>query len=164
METAPTCTSIEVLLRTTLGQSDESSDLRGSLSPTTQHRCTHVLVYTAPHSPRRSPILGPVLMNIMCLIKNNLIWYTVWNVCILNQDTDISNRTWYTLFIRIRILDLDTDRNPDHPQNVFDCFLARDTPLIKVLCAQTRSLLCKQSCWRTYTQAKTTKTWPPLTI
>ena len=54
METAPT--SIEVLLRPALGQSDEPSDLRGSLSPTTQHRCTHVLVYTAPGNPRRSPI------------------------------------------------------------------------------------------------------------
>ena len=32
METAPT--SIEVILRPTLGQSDEPSDLRGSLSPT----------------------------------------------------------------------------------------------------------------------------------
>ena len=51
METAPT--SIEVLLRPTLGQSDEPSDLRGSLSPTTRHRCTHVIVYTAPGSPRR---------------------------------------------------------------------------------------------------------------
>ena len=54
METAPT--SIEVILRPTLGQSDEPSDLRGSLSPTTQHRCTHVLVYTEPGSPRLSPI------------------------------------------------------------------------------------------------------------
>ena len=54
METEPT--SIEVLLRPTLGQSDEPSDLRGSLSPTTQHRCTHVPVYTAPGNPRRSPI------------------------------------------------------------------------------------------------------------
>ena len=39
METAPT--SIEVLLRPTQSQSDESSDLRGSLSPTivyTGHR------------------------------------------------------------------------------------------------------------------------------
>ena len=42
METAPT--AIEVLLRPTLGQSDKPSDLRGSQSPTTQHRCTHVLV------------------------------------------------------------------------------------------------------------------------
>ena len=41
LETAPT--SIEVLLRPTLGQSDEPSDLRGSLSPTTRHRCTHVI-------------------------------------------------------------------------------------------------------------------------
>ena len=54
METAPT--SIQVFLRLTLGQSDEPSDLCGSPSPTTQHRCTHVLVYTAPGSPRRSPI------------------------------------------------------------------------------------------------------------
>ena len=38
METAPT--SIEVLLRPTQSQSDEPSDLRGSLSPTTRHRCT----------------------------------------------------------------------------------------------------------------------------
>ena len=46
METAPT--SIEVILRPTLGQSDEPSDLRCTLSPTTRHRCKHVLVYTAP--------------------------------------------------------------------------------------------------------------------
>ena len=36
METGPT--SIGVLLRPTLVQSDEPSDLRGSLSPTTRHR------------------------------------------------------------------------------------------------------------------------------
>ena len=52
METATT--SIEVILRPTLDQSDELSDLRGSLSPTTQHHCTHVLVYTALVSARRS--------------------------------------------------------------------------------------------------------------
>ena len=52
METAPTF--IDVLLRPTQSQSDEPSDLRGSLSPTTRHRS--VLVYTAPGSPRRSPI------------------------------------------------------------------------------------------------------------
>ena len=45
METAPT--SIEVLLRPTQSQSDEPSDLRDSLNPR---------VYTAPGSPRRSPI------------------------------------------------------------------------------------------------------------
>ena len=50
METATT--SIEVYLCPTLGKSDEPSDLRGSLSPRTQH----VLVYTAPGCPRRSPI------------------------------------------------------------------------------------------------------------
>ena len=38
MDTAPT--SIEVLLRPTQSQSDKRSDLRGSLSPTTRHRCT----------------------------------------------------------------------------------------------------------------------------
>ena len=46
METAPT--SIEVILHPTQSQSDEPSDLRGYLSPT--------IVYTAPGSPRRSPI------------------------------------------------------------------------------------------------------------
>ena len=46
METAPT--SIEVILRPTQSHSEEPSDLRGSLSPT--------IVYTAPGSPRRSPI------------------------------------------------------------------------------------------------------------
>ena len=54
MKTAPT--SIEVLLRPTQSQSDEPSDLRGFLSPTTRHRCTHVSVYTAPGRTRRSPI------------------------------------------------------------------------------------------------------------
>ena len=34
----------------------EPSDLCGSLSPMTRHPCTHVLVYTAPGSTRRSPI------------------------------------------------------------------------------------------------------------
>ena len=44
-ETAPT--SIEVLLRPTLGQSDEPSDLRGSLSPTS--------VYSTWQSPGGRP-------------------------------------------------------------------------------------------------------------
>ena len=54
MKTAPT--SIEVLLHPTLVQWEEPSDLCSSLSPTTRHRCTHVLVYTVPVGPRRSPI------------------------------------------------------------------------------------------------------------
>ena len=45
METAPT--SIEVLLRPILGQSDEPSDLRGSLSPTS--------VYSTWQSPGGHP-------------------------------------------------------------------------------------------------------------
>ena len=53
METAPT--SIEVLLRPTLVLSDEPSDLRGSLSPTTQHdiaaRTFSTWWVTAWHTP-----------------------------------------------------------------------------------------------------------------
>ena len=59
-------TAIEVILRHTLGQSDEPSDLRGSLSPTTRHRYTHVLVYTAPGEPGGHPSNygpGPALLN-----------------------------------------------------------------------------------------------------
>ena len=59
METAPT-SGIKVLLHPTLGQSDEPSDLRGSLSPTTQHLCTHVLVYTAPD---KSPAVTHPIMD-----------------------------------------------------------------------------------------------------
>ena len=47
METVPT--SIEIILRSTLVQSDKPSNLRGFLSPTTRHRCMYyALVYTAP--------------------------------------------------------------------------------------------------------------------
>ena len=51
MKTAPT--SIEVLLRPALGQSDEPSDLRGSLSPTS-------VAYTAPgsHQAVTHPIMN----------------------------------------------------------------------------------------------------------
>ena len=47
METAPT--SIGVLLRPTLVQSDKPSDLRGSLSPTTRHRCTNGVCQAVTH-------------------------------------------------------------------------------------------------------------------
>ena len=50
METAPT--SIEVLLRPAQSQSDEPSDLRGSLSPT--------IVYTAPGSHQAVNIFNGV--------------------------------------------------------------------------------------------------------
>ena len=56
METAPT--SMEVLLRPTLGQSDEPSDLRGSLSPTS--------VYSTWQSPGGHPFnyeQGTALLN-----------------------------------------------------------------------------------------------------
>ena len=45
-ETAPT--SIEVLLRPTLGQSDEPSDLRGSLSPTSVYSTWQSQAVTHP--------------------------------------------------------------------------------------------------------------------
>ena len=64
METAPT--TIEVLLRPTLGQSDEPSDLRDFLNPTTQHRCSHVLVYTAPGSCLTS-VIEPTPMSWCCI-------------------------------------------------------------------------------------------------
>ena len=63
METAPT--SVEVLLRPTIQTIHDA--IRGSLSPTTQHRCTHVLVYTAPGVCQvvTHPIMdqGPALLN-----------------------------------------------------------------------------------------------------
>ena len=61
META--LASIEILLHPTLGQSDEPSDFCGSLSPTTQYRCTHVLVYTAPRRHPSNYVPGLALLN-----------------------------------------------------------------------------------------------------
>ena len=72
METAPT--SIEVLLRPTLGQSDEPSDLRDSLSPTSVYstwqskavthpimnrarRCLTLVIEPTPISERRIPYI-----------------------------------------------------------------------------------------------------------
>ena len=80
METAPT--SIEVLLRPTLVQSDEPSDLRGSLSPTTRHRCTHVLVYTAPGSPRRSPIQLWARRCLTSVVEPTPMSYVLCTLCI----------------------------------------------------------------------------------
>ena len=54
METAPTF--IEVLLRPTQNQSDEPSDLRGSLSPTTRH-----LAVPGGHPSKYEP--GATLLN-----------------------------------------------------------------------------------------------------
>ena len=59
-ETAPT--SIEVLLRPNLGQSDEPTDLRGSLSPTIQHRCAHVLVYRAYSTWLSQAVTHPIII------------------------------------------------------------------------------------------------------
>ena len=62
METAPT--SIEVLLRPTLGQSDEPSDLRGSLSPTSVYstwQSTHPIMNRARR--RLTSVIEPITMS-----------------------------------------------------------------------------------------------------
>ena len=58
METAPT--SIEVLLRPTLGQADEPSDLRGSLSPTSVYT-THPIMNRARRS--LTSVIEPITMS-----------------------------------------------------------------------------------------------------
>ena len=37
------------------------------------------------------------------------------------------------------------DRNPDNPQNVIDCSLARDTPLVNVSCKSVLYFLSNQT-------------------
>ena len=59
METAPT--SIEVLLRPTLGQSDEPSDLRGSLSPTSVYSTWQSQAVTHPIMNRARRCLTSVI-------------------------------------------------------------------------------------------------------
>ena len=59
METAPT--SIEVLLRLTLGQSDEPSDLRGSLSPTSVYSTWQSQAVTHPLMNRARRCLTSVI-------------------------------------------------------------------------------------------------------
>ena len=59
METAPT--SIEVLLRPTLGQSDEPSDLRGSLSPTSVYSIWQSQAVTHPIMNRARRCLTSVI-------------------------------------------------------------------------------------------------------
>ena len=59
METAPT--SIEVLLRPTLGQSDESSDFRGSLSPTSVYSTWQSQAVTHPIMNRARRCLTSVI-------------------------------------------------------------------------------------------------------
>ena len=59
METAPT--SIEVLLRPTLGQSDEPSDLHGSLSPTSVYSTCQSQAVTHPIMNRARRCLTSVI-------------------------------------------------------------------------------------------------------
>ena len=89
METAPT--SIEVLLRPTQSQSDEPSDLRGSLSPTSAYstwqsqavthpimnrarRCLASVIEHKPLSKRRIPYIRRI-----CLF---FIWELDWSMVI----------------------------------------------------------------------------------
>ena len=60
METAPT--SIEVLLRPTQSQSDEPSDLRGSLSPTSVYSTWQSQVVTHPIMNRARRCLTSVIL------------------------------------------------------------------------------------------------------
>ena len=59
MGTAPT--SIQVLLRPTLGQSDEPSDLRGSLSPTSVYSTWQSQAVTHPIMKRARGCLTSVI-------------------------------------------------------------------------------------------------------
>ena len=65
METAPT--SIEVILRPTLGQSDEPSDLRGSLSPTSVYSTWQSQAVTHPIMSRArrrlTSVIEPITMS-----------------------------------------------------------------------------------------------------
>ena len=61
METAPT--SIEVLLRPTLVQSDKPSDLRGSLSPTSVYITWQSQAVTHPIMNRARRCLEPTAMS-----------------------------------------------------------------------------------------------------
>ena len=65
METAPT--SIEVLLRPALGQSDEPSDLRGSLSPTSVYSTwqSQAVTHTIMNRARRclTSVIEPITMS-----------------------------------------------------------------------------------------------------
>ena len=88
METAPT--SIEILLRPTLGQSDEPSDLRGSLSSTSVYgtwqsqavthpimdrarRCLTSVIEPITMSERRIPYTRLQDIGLNCLLFNALV-------------------------------------------------------------------------------------------
>ena len=90
METAPT--SIEVLLRPTQSQSDEPSDLRGSLSPTsvystwqsqavTHHprRCLTSVIEHKPLSERHIPYSDSHMLD--SVLKNVFFWVIFYSFC-----------------------------------------------------------------------------------
>ena len=94
METAPT--SIEVLLRPTQSQSDEPSDLRGSLSPTSVYstwqsqavthpimnrarRCLTSVIEHKPLSERRIPYSDSHMLD--SVLKNVFFWVIFYSFC-----------------------------------------------------------------------------------
>ena len=78
METAPT--SIEVLLRPTLGQSDEPSDLRGSLSPTS--------VYSTWQS---QAVTHPIMMSELRIPSTRTADITVFVISGRNRSVNFSS-------------------------------------------------------------------------
>ena len=82
METVPT--SIEVILRPTQSQSDEASDLRGSLSPATRHRCIRHLAVPGGHSSNYAP--GATLLNFSDRADTDETTpYSAWNTMYLKS-------------------------------------------------------------------------------
>ena len=59
--------------------------------------------------------------------KEDSLSHLKWTVCISFSHTVVI-QSFYVIKI------LHPDRNPDHSQNLTDCSLARDTPLVKIAC------------------------------
>ena len=83
METAPT--SIEVLLRQTQSQSDEPSDLRGSLSPTGSPRRSPKSKFMVFRKPQKKIKIPVIKIN-----QNELEYVETFNFLGVNLDTNIS--------------------------------------------------------------------------
>ena len=90
METAPT--SIEVLLRPTRSQSDEPSDLRGSLSPMSVYNTWQSQAVTPPIMNRAQRCLTSV-------IEHKPLTLTLSKACLfplsISYLLDIDNRIYY---------------------------------------------------------------------
>ena len=102
METAPT--SIEVLLRPTLGQSDEPSDLRGSLSPTSVystwqspggHPSNYEPGATSPNFSDRANHDERTPYSVYLHCNNFLMWFCIGSPsCVCSAEI---NEAWQTI-------------------------------------------------------------------